>query len=115
MVGHANASQVGSGLRQRLWARAFIVGNHKEWRERFVYVVLDTHVEDTAIRYGIGFSIYGHHNVAITGTHSYTGPGGWMKYFLPQITSNGFEKQSYEAIVNETVLASVKRARGYGL
>ncbi|KAL2758153.1 hypothetical protein ACRALDRAFT_1068570 [Sodiomyces alcalophilus JCM 7366] len=118
MMGYADVNQVGSGLRQRLWARAFIVGNLEEPSERFVYAPLDAHAGDTAIRYGIleglaalgpEFWVYGHHNVAITGTHSHAGPGAWMNYLLPQITSKGFDKQSYDAIVDGTVLA-IRRA-----
>ncbi|ROT41198.1 Neutral/alkaline nonlysosomal ceramidase [Sodiomyces alkalinus F11] len=114
MMGYADMNQVGGGLRQRLQARAFIVGNLEKPSERFVYVVLDTLAGDTAIRYGIlaglaalgpEYSVYGPHNVAITGTHSHAGPGGWMNYLLPQITSKGFHKQSYKAIVDGTVLA----------
>jgi neutral ceramidase len=118
MMGYANSSQVGSGLRQRLYSRAFIVGNPSETSERFVYLVLDTQSGDTAIRNGIleglqamgpEYSVYGKDNVAVTGTHSHSGPGAWLNYLLPQITSMGFDKQSYQAIVDGTLL-SIKRA-----
>jgi neutral ceramidase len=118
MMGYANSSQVGSGLRQRLYSRAFIVGNPSETSERFVYLVLDTQSGDTAIRNGIleglqamgpEYSVYGKNNVAVTGTHSHAGPGAWLNYLLPQITSMGFDKQSYQAIVDGTLL-SIKRA-----
>ena len=87
-------------------------------QDRFVYVVLDTQAGDTALRYGIlsaltefgsEYSMYDHKNVALTGTHSHAGPGAWLNYLLPQITSLGFDKQSYQAIVDGAVL-SIKRA-----
>jgi neutral ceramidase len=53
--------------------------------------------------------MYGQSNVAVTGTHSHSGPAAWLNYLLPQITSKGFDKQSYQAIVDGGVL-SVKRA-----
>lgn len=118
MMGYANTSQVGSGLRQRIYSRAFIVGDPKDPSQRFVYMVLDTQSGDTAIRYGIleaianlgpEYSVYSQKNVAVTGTHSHSGPGAWLNYLLPQITSKGFNKQSYQAIVDGAVL-SVKRA-----
>jgi neutral ceramidase len=118
MMGYANSSQIGSGLRQRLYSRAFIVGNPTEASERFVYLVLDTQSGDSAIRNGIleglqamgsEYSAYGKNNVAVTGTHSHAGPGAWLNYLLPQITSQGFDKQSYRAIVDGTLL-SIKRA-----
>ncbi|KAG4423048.1 hypothetical protein IFR04_003824 [Cadophora malorum] len=118
MMGYADTKQVGSGLRQRLYSRAFIVGDIKHPEDRFVYLVLDTQSGDTAVRYGIleelskldsDFAVYGQHNVAVTGTHSHSGPGAWLNYLLPQITSKGFDKQSYRAIVDGAVL-SVQRA-----
>ena len=118
MMGYANSSQVGTGLRQRLYSRAFIIGNPSSTSERIVYMVLDTQSGDTAIRNGIleglkalgpEYSVYTKDNVAVTGTHSHAGPGAWLNYLLPQITSLGFDKQSYQAIVDGALL-SIKRA-----
>ncbi|RDL37943.1 uncharacterized protein BP5553_05376 [Venustampulla echinocandica] len=118
MMGYADMKQVGSGLRQRLYSRAFIVGDVEHPDDRFVYLVLDTQSGDTAVRYGIleglaslgsAYSVYGQHNVAVTGTHSHSGPGAWLNYLLPQITSKGFDKQSYRAIVGGAIL-SIQRA-----
>lgn len=118
MMGYADTKQVGSGLRQRLYSRAFIVGDLKHPEDRFVYLVLDTQSGDTAVRYGIldglkdlgsDYAVYGQSNVAVTGTHSHSGPGAWLNYLLPQITSKGFDKQSYRAIVDGAVL-SIQRA-----
>ncbi|KAF9697917.1 hypothetical protein EKO04_004002 [Ascochyta lentis] len=118
LMGYANTSQVGTGLRQRLYSRAFIVGSPDDPRERIVYMVLDTQSGDTAIRNGIldglralgpDYAIYTKDNVAVTGTHSHSGPGAWLNYLLPQITSLGFDKQSYQAIVDGAVL-SIQRA-----
>jgi neutral ceramidase len=86
--------------------------------ERFVYLVIDTAMGDTAIRYGIlealanlgsDYSMYNQSNVAVTGTHQHSGPGAWLNYLLPQVTSLGFSKQSYQAIVDGSVL-SIQRA-----
>ncbi|KAF2276603.1 neutral ceramidase precursor [Westerdykella ornata] len=118
LMGYANSSQIGTGLRQRLYSRAFIVGSPSTPSDRFVYLVLDTGMGDTAIRNGIleglqnlgsDYSIYTKKNVAVTGTHSHAGPGAWLNYLLPQITSLGFDRQSYQAIVDGALL-SIKRA-----
>ncbi|KAL9131372.1 MAG: hypothetical protein Q9217_000699 [Psora testacea] len=118
LMGYADPKQVGSGLRQRLYSRAFIVGDIENTEDRFVYLVLDTQSGDTAIRYGIlqalaelggDYAAYTQRNVAVTGTHSHSGPGAWLNYLLPQITSKGFDKQSYRAIVDGAVL-SIRRA-----
>src|ERR1700710_1758035 len=118
MMGYADTKQLGSGLRQRLYSRAFIIGDTEHPEDRFVYLVLDTQSGDTAVRYGIlegvsklgsAFAVYGQQNVAVTGTHSHSGPGAWLNYLIPQITSKGFDKQSYRAIVDGAIL-SIKRA-----
>ena len=118
-MGYADPKQVGSGLRQRLYSRAFIVADPRVPKDRFVYLVLDTQSGDTAVRYGIlealqalgpeYATVYGQKNVAVTGTHSHSGPGAWLNYLLPQITSKGFNKQSYQAIVDGAVL-SIRQA-----
>lgn len=118
MMGYADTKQLGSGLRQRLYSRAFIIGDVEHPEDRFIYLVLDTQSGDTAVRYGIlrgvaalgpDYALYSQKNVAVTGTHSHSGPGAWLNYLLPQITSKGFDKQSYQAIVDGAVL-SVQRA-----
>lgn len=117
-MGYADPNQVGSGLRQRLFSRAFIVGGIDKPEERIVYLVLDTQSGDTAVRHGIleglkelgpEYSVYRRGNVAVTGTHSHSGPGAWLNYLLPQITSKGFDEQSYRAIVDGALL-SIQRA-----
>ncbi|EXL69772.1 alkaline ceramidase [Fusarium oxysporum f. sp. conglutinans race 2 54008] len=118
LMGYADLGQIGTGLRQRLYSRAFIVGNPDEPKERFVYLVLDTQSGDTAIRRGIlegiaalgsEYAVYTSDNVAVTGTHSHAGPAGWNNYLMPQISALGFNQQAYQAIVDGAVL-SVKRA-----
>lgn len=117
-MGYADPNQIGSGIRQRIYSRAFIVGSLYRPEERVVYLVLDTQSGDTAIRHGIleglsqlgdEYAIYNSQNVAVSGTHSHSGPGAFLNYLLPQITSKGFDKQSYQAIVDGAVL-SIKRA-----
>jgi neutral ceramidase len=111
-MGYANASQLGSGLRQRLYSRSFIIGDVENPKDRFIYMVLDTQSGDTAVRHGIlegladlgdEYAVYGQQNVAVTGTHAHSGPGAWLNYLLPQITSKGFNKPSYQAIVDGAV------------
>ena len=117
-AGYADMAQVGSGVRQRIYCRAFIIGEVANPKNRFVYLILDAMSGDTAVRNGIleglaalgsGYSMYDHRNIAVTGTHSHSGPGGWFNYLLPQVTSLGFDKQGYQAIVDGAVTA-IKRA-----
>ncbi|KAK2744416.1 hypothetical protein FQN57_004313 [Myotisia sp. PD_48] len=120
LMGYANLSQVGSGLRQRLYSRTFLVENPNKREDCVIYIVLDAHSGDVAVRNGVldalaamgpEYSRYAAHNVAITGTHSHSGPGAWLNYLLPQITNLGFNKESYQAIVDGVVL-SIRRAHG---
>lgn len=116
--GYASLDQLGTGLKQRLYSRAYIFADPNKPEDTFVYLVLDTLAGDTAVRHGVlqglsalgaDYARYGEHNVALTGTHSHSGPGAWMNYLLPQIPTRGFDKQSYQAIVDGTIL-SIKRA-----
>lgn len=117
-MGYADTDQVGTGIRQRIYCRAFIIRSLSKASSRVVYLVLDTQSGDTAIRHGIlqelkklgpEYEGYTKNNIAVTGTHSHSGPGAWLNYLLPQITSLGFNKESYQAIVDGSVLA-IKRA-----
>ena len=66
-------------MRQRIYSRAFIVGEVANPSNRFVYLVLDAQSGDTAVRYGIldalkglgsAYNVYGQSNVAVTGTRT---------------------------------------------
>ena len=115
--GYAGLDQLGTGLKQRIYSRAFIFADPNKPDDTFVYLVLDTLAGDTAVRHGVlqglatlggAYAHYGEHNVALTGTHSHSGPGAWMNYLLPQIPTRGFDKQSYQAIVDGTVLSIIR-------
>jgi neutral ceramidase len=118
LAGYASSSQYGTGLRQRIFARAFIVGSTENDADRFIYLNIDTACGDTAIRNGIlsglealgsNYSVYGQQNLAVAGTHQHSGPGGFYNYLLPQVTSLGMSQQSLQAIITGSVLA-VQRA-----
>jgi neutral ceramidase len=117
-MGYASLAQTGTGLRQRIYSRAFIIGSVSNPDDRFIYVVADIAFGDTGIRYGVlnaledlgdDYSMYGQQNLALTGTHSHSGPGAWANYLVVQVTSLGFDKQSYQAIV-DGIMLSIKRA-----
>lgn len=120
-AGYAKSNQIGSGLRQRTYARSFIFADPDNTSNSFIYVVLDALAGDTAVRHGIlqglqnlgeAYSGYGEHNVAVSGTHQHSGPGGWMNYLLPQISTLGFDRQTYSAMVDGALL-SIQRAHDH--
>jgi neutral ceramidase len=117
-MGYAELSQKGTGLRQRIYSRAFIVGDTENPSDRILYLVLDLQSGDTAVRDGIlkglagmgpEYSMYTKDNLAVTGTHSHSGPGGWTNYFLHHASTLGFERNTYNAVVTGA-LTSIKRA-----
>ena len=49
-------------------------------------------------------STYSAKNVLLSGTHTHSGPGGFLQYLLFDFTSFGFVRQTFDALVNGTVL-----------
>lgn len=118
LAGYGKFEQIGSGLRQRLFCRAFIVADADRPEERVAYLVLDNLAGDTAVKYGLieslaaagdEYAVYQQHNIALTATHTHSGPGGWFNYLLPQAPTFGLHDQSYRAVVDGAAL-SIKRA-----
>ncbi len=114
LTGYANLQQIGSGLRQRLFARAFIIGDTEDPSARTVYVVLDALVGDTSVRFGVldalsklgvDYKMYGQDNIALAAVHSHSAPGGWNNYLTPQLPGLGFNDESYDALVDGTIQA----------
>ncbi|XP_061986592.1 neutral ceramidase 2-like [Populus nigra] len=105
MMGYANTDQIASGVHFRLRARAFIVAEPKG--NRVVFVNLDACmasqlvtikvIERLKARYG---DLYTENNVAISGIHSHAGPGGYLQYVVYIVTSLGFVRQSFDALVD---------------
>ncbi|KAJ4978338.1 hypothetical protein NE237_009118 [Protea cynaroides] len=105
MMGYANTDQLASGVHLRLRARAFIVAEPQG--NRMVFVNLDACmasqivtikvIERLKARYG---DLYNEQNVAISGIHTHAGPGGYLQYVVYIITSLGFVRQSFDALVD---------------
>lgn len=51
--------------------------------------------------------VYNETNIAISGIHTHSGPGGFHEYILLDVTSLGFVRQSMDALVNGIVEASI--------
>lgn len=118
MMGYADLSQTDTGLHMRQFSRAYIVAapGTNSAKDRILFVNSDICMGDTAVRRGILQQLaeiypglYTESNFALVGTHSHSGVGGYLNNLLPTLTSLGFVKQTYDAIVNGTVLA-IKRA-----
>ena len=53
--------------------------------------------------------LYTERNVGISGIHTHSGPAGFHQYLLYDITSLGFVKESFTALVNGIVEVSGMR------
>ncbi|KAL5557771.1 hypothetical protein UlMin_033982 [Ulmus minor] len=106
MMGYANIFQSTSGIHFRLRARTFIVLESSDG-PRFAFVNLDAGMASQLVtikvleklksRFG---DLYTEENVAISGTHTHAGPGGYLQYIVYSATSLGFVQQSFDVIVN---------------
>ncbi|KAL9676956.1 hypothetical protein QQ045_005179 [Rhodiola kirilowii] len=105
MMGYANFEQVASGVHFRLRARSFIVAEPHGNRVAFVnldacmesQLVMIKVIEKLKARYG---DLYTEKNVAISVIHTHAGPGGYLQYITYSVTSFGFVRQSFDALVD---------------
>ncbi|KAJ0704470.1 putative ceramidase [Helianthus annuus] len=114
MMGYANSGQTASGVHIRLRARTFIVAEPQG--NRVVFVNLDACMAEQLVtikvlerlkaRYG---DLYTEKNVAISGIHTHAGPGGYLQYVVYIVTSLGFVRQSFDALV-DGIEQSIMRA-----
>ncbi|KAL0125798.1 hypothetical protein PUN28_004691 [Cardiocondyla obscurior] len=112
-MGYAKIEQKGAGLHLRLFARAFIID---DGIERFVFVSVDSAMIGNDIRQEVlrklktqFGDIYTERNVMISGTHTHSSPGGFMLDVLFDLTTFGFVRESFDAIVNG-ITKSIERA-----
>ncbi|KAL2493667.1 Neutral/alkaline non-lysosomal ceramidase [Forsythia ovata] len=105
MMGFAKMYQIASGIHMRLRARTFIVAEPQGKRVVFVnidacmasQIVTIKVLERLKARYG---NLYTKDNVAISATHTHAAPGGYLQYFVYIVTSFGFVRQSFDALVD---------------
>ncbi|CAK9187911.1 unnamed protein product [Ilex paraguariensis] len=111
MMGYGNFDQNTAGIHFRLRARTFIVAQSSDG-PRFAFVNLDAGMASQLLtievlqrlqkRYG---DLYNEENVAISGTHTHAGPGGYLQYVIYSVTSLGFVPQSFDAIITAIELS----------
>ncbi len=115
MMGYAQISQKTSGIRMRLFARAFIIVD-KQTGKRIVFVSADLGQLFQSVKQGVikkleqkGYDhLYFDDNVMLSATHNHSGPGGYAHYALFNLSILGFNKENYEHIVNGISNAIIK-------
>jgi len=55
--------------------------------------------------------LYSAKNVVISGTHTHSGPGGYLQYVLFLVTSKGWIQQSFDALVEGIVQVKYKQEK----
>jgi len=114
-MGYAVPSQRGTGIHQRLRSRAFVIEDDESHMIAFVSAdigmgsdLLKMRVID-GLNERIGEGIFSYDNVAISGTHTHSGPAGFLQYTIYQITSWGFVPETFDAFV-EGIVESIVMA-----
>lgn len=115
MMGYGRLDQQAEGLHNRLRARSFVIAE-PHGGERVLLVVVDSpmifsSVHQAVLRrlaedYG---DLYTERNVLLTGTHTHAGPGGYSHHLLYNLTTLGFHRKTFDAIV-DGIVESVRRA-----
>jgi neutral ceramidase len=113
-MGYAVPSQRGTGIHQRLRSRAFFFGDDKS---HVVFVTVDGGMGSDLVNMRVVDALNAHYgegiftidNICISGTHTHSGPAGFLQYLLFQITSWGFVPQTFdswvEGITNSIIMA----------
>ncbi|MFW0110984.1 neutral/alkaline non-lysosomal ceramidase N-terminal domain-containing protein [Rothia sp. P5766] len=110
-IGYGTATQKGSGLHTRQYARAFVVIDPVDGQRNLI-VVLDALsgwgslrealVDQIRAEFGPEFS---EANIMITASHTHATPGGVSKDALYNITTLGFHKATFDAQVTGSMRA----------
>lgn len=104
-MGYAVPGQRGQGIHQRLRARAFAFD---DGNKHLAFVSVDggmgsdlvTTLVLKKLDAELGPGVYTNDNLAISGTHTHSGPAGFLQYVLYQVTSFGFVQETLDAWVN---------------
>jgi len=113
-MGMANPSQKGAGIHFRLRARAFIF---EEAGERVAMVSLDAGMGGYILKKRVLASVaatlgtsdlYMDKNVAISGTHTHSGPSGFLEHTIFQFAGSGWVPATVDAMVSGTAEAIVR-------
>jgi neutral ceramidase len=115
MLGYVHPQQVGKGLRQRLYARTFVIADIKD-EHRLAYVTCEvafvTHTVKLAVLERLHEKLgdrYTHANLVLAGTHTHGAPGGYHHHLSMSVLGGDFFQQAFDALVDgivESVIAA---------
>jgi len=92
------------------------VGDIQNTRNRVVFVNLDACMASQAVTFTVidklkglyGEDMYSEQNVVLSGTHTHSGPAGYLQYIIYDIMGLGFVKETFDSLVDGIVLAIVR-------
>lgn len=109
MMGMANPSQKGAGLHQRLRSRAFVALDTVT-KKRIAFVSLDSGMGSLVLNNRVMAQLktrfpglYTLDNVGISGTHTHSGPSGFLQDVLFQFSGSGFQPIVLDTFVSAVV------------
>ena len=106
-MGYAALNQIGRGIHTRLRARAFVFESDDNKRVCFVSMdggmgsdLLTAKVLDRVGDMLGDDTVYTIENLSISGTHTHSGPAGFLQYIPYQFSSLGFVQETFDAFVD---------------
>lgn len=106
MLGYVHPDQIGQGLRQRQYARTFVITDTDD-QSRLAYVTCDiafpTHTLKLAVLERLEKSLpgrYTHANLILAGTHTHGAPGGYHHHLSTSVLGGDFFVQAFEALAD---------------
>merc|ERR1719397_1105165 len=113
----ANPFQINSGLHQRLRSRAFVAFD-QESNKSFAFVSIDAGMGGLVLKNRVIKALeqripstYRHENVAISATHTHSGPSGFLQDTMYQFAGSGWQPQTVHAMatgVTESIVMAHK-------
>lgn len=109
MMGMANPKQKGAGIHQRLRSRAFVALD-TDTKKRIAFVSLDSGMGSLVLNNRVMEQLktrfpglYTFDNVGISGTHTHSGPSGFLQDVLFQFSGSGFQHVVLDTFVSAVV------------
>jgi neutral ceramidase len=114
MMGYGKPEQKTAGIHQRLRARAFVIVSPCSGK-RVAFVSADLGqvfqgVKQQVVQQlrGFGGGAYTDANVVLSATHTHSGPGGYSHYAFYNLTTLGYDRQNFDAIVHGIIQSIVQ-------
>eukprot|EP00095_Tigriopus_kingsejongensis_P005560 maker-scaffold736_size104543-snap-gene-0.19 protein:Tk05560 transcript:maker-scaffold736_size104543-snap-gene-0.19-mRNA-1 annotation:"hypothetical protein DAPPUDRAFT_309106" len=113
MMGYAKGGQNTAGIHTRLFSRAFVFDDGVQ---RGIYVSVDMGMMGQLLKLELVDrlheefgNLYNHENVIVSGTHTHSGPAGYLQYVLFDVTCLGFDEQTFQGLLTG-IVESIRRA-----